>query len=198
EQSHGRKSLDDFLREFLGQRDTGPIVAPYTRQDVETTLNAVWPYDWHSFFQRRIYDVNDRPPTDGLESAGWRIVYNSTPNTARFDSDVTPVEYYGSFSIGMNVDKDGSIYDVWAGKPAYAAGLGPRMTILAVNGRAYSASVLDDAISHPVNGKIAIVARNFNAVQTYVIDYAGGVKYPHLERISGAYDYLSDILATKK
>ena len=198
EQSHGRKSLDDFLRAFLGQRDTGPIVAPYTRQDVEATLNAVWPYDWHSFFQKRVYDVNDQPPTDGLQSAGWRIVYNSTPNTARFDSDVNPIEYYGSFSIGMNVDKDGSLYDVWPGKPAYAAGLGPRMTILAVNGRAYSASVLDDAIAHPVDGKISIVARNFNAVETYVIDYGGGVKFPHLERIPDTRDYLSDILAPKK
>lgn len=198
QQSHGRKSLDDFLRAFLGQRDTGPIVAPYSRQDVEAALNAVWPYDWHSFFQKRIYDVNDQPPTDGLESAGWRIVYNSTPNAAPFDSDVNPIEYYGSFSIGMNVDKDGSIFDVWPGKPAYAAGLGPHMIILAVNGRAYSANVLNDAIAHPVDGKITILARNFNDVQTYVIRYAGGVKYPHLERIPGTHDYLSEILAPKK
>lgn len=198
QQSHGQKSLDDFLRAFLGQRDTGPIVAPYTRQDVEAALNAVWPYDWHSFFQKRVYDVNDQPPTDGLESAGWRIVYNSTPNSAPFDSDVNPIEYYASYSIGMNVEKDGSIYDVWQGKPAYAAGLGPHMTILAVNGRAYSAGVLNDAIAHPVDGKIAILARNFNSVQTYVIQYAGGLKYPHLERIPGTHDYLSEILAPRK
>jgi predicted metalloprotease with PDZ domain len=197
-QSHGRKSLDDFLRSFLGQRDTGPIVVPYTRQDVETALSAVWPYDWHSFFQKRIYEVNDKPPSEGLEAAGWRIVYNSTPNAARFDSAINPIEYYGSFSIGMNVDKDASIFDVWQGSPAYAAGLGPHMKILAVNGRAYSADVLNEAIAHPQDGKIVIVARNFNTVQSYEIHYAGGVRYPHLERIPGTHDYLSDIFAPKK
>lgn len=198
EQSHGRKSLDDFLRSFLGQRDTGPIVAPYTRQDVEAALSAVWPYDWHSFFQKRIYDVNGKPPVDGLESAGWRIVYNSTPNSSPFDPDVNPIEYYGSYSVGMNVEKNGSIFDVWQGTPAYAAGLGPHMTILAVNGRAYSADVLNDAIAHPVDGKILIVARNFNFVQTYEIHYAGGLRFPHLERIPGGHDYLSEILAPRK
>jgi hypothetical protein len=35
-------------------------------------------------------------------------------------------------------------------------------------------------------------------VQAYVIHYAGGVKYPHLERIPGTHDYLSEILAPKK
>jgi predicted metalloprotease with PDZ domain len=198
QQSHGRISLNNFLRSFFGQRDTGPIVVPYTRQDVEAALSAVWPYDWHSFFQKRIYEVNPEPPTDGLEAAGWRIVYNSTPNAARFDSDITALQYYGSYSIGMNVNRDGSIFDVWQGTPAYAAGLGPHMVILAVNGRAYSAEVLNAAIAHPDNGKITIVARNFNSVQTYVIHYAGGVRYPHLERIPGTHDYLSDIFKPLK
>ena len=35
EQTQDRLSLDDFLRSFLGQRDTGPIVVPYTREEVE-------------------------------------------------------------------------------------------------------------------------------------------------------------------
>src|SRR5215813_9858741 len=36
ERTQGKASLDDFLRAFLGQRETGPIVVGYTRQDVET------------------------------------------------------------------------------------------------------------------------------------------------------------------
>lgn len=198
QQSHGAKSLEDFLRSFLGQRDTGPIVVPYTREDVEAALSAVWPYDWHSFFQKRIYEVNSNPPTEGLEAAGWRVVYNSTPNSAPFVPDANPIQFYGSHSIGMNVEKDGSIFDVWQGTPAYAAGLGPHMTILAVNGRAYSADVLNDAVAHPQDGKITIVARNFDSVQTYEISYAGGLRYPHLERIPDTHDYLSEILAPKK
>jgi predicted metalloprotease with PDZ domain len=44
EQTHGQKSLDDFLRVFLGRRDTEPIVVSYTREDVEAALSAICPY----------------------------------------------------------------------------------------------------------------------------------------------------------
>jgi predicted metalloprotease with PDZ domain len=197
EQSHGRFSLDDFLRSFLGQRDTGPIVAPYTREDVEASLSAIWPYDWHGFFETQIYQVNSKPPTDGLEAAGWRLVYNATPNTARFNQDMSPVEVFAWCSIGMDVNKDGSIHDVGPGTPAYDAGLGPHMTIVAVNGRAYSADVLNEAIAHPPDGKISLVVRNFDSVRTYELQYTGGLRYPHLERIPGSHDYLSEILAPR-
>ena len=197
EQSHGQHSLDDFLRSFLGQRDTGPIVVPYTRADVEAALSAVWPYDWHKFIETQIYEVNGKPPTGGLEAAGWRLVYNDAPNNERFDADIVPIEYFAEYSIGMDVNKDGSIFDVWPGTPAYDAGLGPHMTILAVEGRAYSADVLNDAIAHPPNGKITLLVRNFDSVATYEIHYAGGIRHPHLERIPGMHDYLSDILAPR-
>jgi len=197
EQSHGQHSLDDFLRSFLGQRDTGPIVVPYTRADVEAALSAVWPYDWHKFIETQIYEVNSKPPTGGLEAAGWWLVYNDAPNNERFDADIVPIEYFAEYSIGMDVNKDGSIFDVWPGTPAYDAGLGPHMTILAVEGRAYSADVLNDAIAHPPNGKITLLMRNFDSVATYEIHYAGGIRHPHLERIPGMHDYLSDILAPR-
>ena len=71
------------------------------------------------------------------------------------------------------------------------------MTILAVDGRAYSADVLNDAIAHPPNGKITLLVRNFDSVATYEIHYAGGIRHPHLERIPGMHDYLSDILAPR-
>ncbi len=64
EQSHDRVTLDDFLRSFFGQRDTGPIVVPYTRADVEASLSAICPYDWHSFFEKYVYQVNSAA-TDG-------------------------------------------------------------------------------------------------------------------------------------
>jgi predicted metalloprotease with PDZ domain len=197
EQSHGRVSLDDFLRGFFGQHDTGPIVVPYTREDIESALSAIWPYDWHGFFEKRIYEVNSQPPTDGLEAAGWRLVYDATPNNARFDANIVPTEVFGAYSIGMDVNKDGSIYDVWPGTPAYNAGLGPHMKILAIDGQAYSEDLLNELIAHPANGKLTLIANNFDSVQTYEIRYAGGILHPHLERIPGSHDYLSDILAPR-
>ena len=195
EQSHDRLSLDDFLRSFLGQRDTGPVVAPYTREDVEASLAAICPYDWHGFFEARVYQVNSKPPTDGLEAAGWRVVYNDTPEPDFFWTE-TPyaVDYSGAYSIGIEVKKDGTIADVLPVSPAYAAGLGPQMKILAVDGRVYSREVLDEAIAHPRNGRISLTVRNFDSVESHEIQYAGGVRYPHLERIPGSRDYLSEIL----
>lgn len=200
EQSQGRRSLDDFLRSFFGQQDTGPIVVPYTREDVEASLSATWPFDWHTFFETHVYQVNSKPPTDGLEAAGWRIVYNATPNNVPFYSEVlTPVpSYYASNSIGIDVQKDGTIYDVLPATPAFNAGLGPHMTILAVDGRVYSADVLTEAIAHPKNGKITVIVRNFDSVASHEIQYAGGLRYPHLERIPGSRDYLSEILEPRK
>ncbi|MGB2662799.1 MAG: hypothetical protein WAK48_02270 [Candidatus Acidiferrum sp.] len=194
EQTADRLSLDDFLREFFGQHDTDPIVVPYTREDVEKSLSAICPFDWHTFFETRVYKVNSKPPTDGLEAAGWRVVYNATPNNDPFYSDLLPFSYNGSYSIGLSVKKDGTIFDVLQGTPAYAASIGPNMTILAVDGRVYSADVLNESIAHPRNGKISLLVRNFDSVETHEIQYAGDVRYPHLERIPGSHDYLSEIL----
>ena len=71
------------------------------------------------------------------------------------------------------------------------------MTILAVDGHVYSAGALNEAIAHPQNGKISLVVRNFDSVETHEIQYAGGVRYPHLEPIPGSHDYLSEILAPR-
>jgi predicted metalloprotease with PDZ domain len=197
EKTRDKKSLDDFLREFFGQRDTEPIVVPYTREDVEKTLSAVCAYDWHNYFETRIYKVNSKPPTDGLEAAGWRLVYNATPNNDTFFSDLLPFSYDGTYSIGLSVKKDGTIFDVLQGMPAWDAELGPNMVVLAVDGRAYSGDVLNQSIAHPWNGKIVLQVRNFNSVETHEIRYAGGVRYPHLERIPGTQDYLTEMLEAR-
>ncbi len=59
---------------------------------------------------------------------------------------------------------------------------------------AYSADTLNESIAHPQNGKITVVVRNFDTVETREIKYPGGVRYPHLEQIPGSDDYLSEIL----
>jgi predicted metalloprotease with PDZ domain len=195
QRSHGRLSLDDFVRSFFGQRDTGPIVVPYTREDVESALSAILPYDWHQFFEARVYQVNHEPLTADLEAAGWQLTYNDRPNHEFYNE--TPGRYRGAYSIGMDVHKDGSIYHVLPNSPAYDAGLGPNMTVIAVDGQAYSSDALNQAIAHPRDGKISVIARNFDSLQEYEIRYSGGVRYPHLVPIPGRHDYLADILAPR-
>jgi predicted metalloprotease with PDZ domain len=197
EQSGGRRSLDDFLRQFFGQLDTEPIVVPYTRADIEAGLAAVSPYDWHGFFETRVYQPRTAPPTEGLEAAGWRLVYNGTPNRDRFYGPGFDAAGMQLYSIGALVKTDGTIADVLPGTPAYAAGLGPHMTIVSIDGRAFSMETLTEAITHPVNGNLSIVVKNFNSVQPREIGYAGGLRYPHLERIPGSHDYLTEILVAR-
>ncbi|MGA9242058.1 MAG: M61 family peptidase, partial [Silvibacterium sp.] len=92
------------------------------------------------------------------------------------------------------MQKDGTIFDILPGSPTYDAGLGPNMTIVAVNGNAFSPDLLDESIAHPPSGKISLLVRNFTTVETHEIQYAGGMRYPHLERIPGTHDYLTEIL----
>jgi predicted metalloprotease with PDZ domain len=198
EQSRDRSSLESFFRSFFGQHDTGPIVSPYSREEVESSLSTITALDWHTFFQSHIYDVNSKPPTDGLEAAGWRLVYNATPNNEPIHADPTnPVNCYAAYSIGIDVKRDGTVADVLPASPAYVAGLGPHMTILAVDGRVYSVDVLNQAIAHPRDGKITVIVRNFDSVESRDIQYAGGLRYPHLERIPNSHDYLSEILSPR-
>jgi predicted metalloprotease with PDZ domain len=198
EQSHGRVTLDDFLRSFFGQGDTAPIVVPYTRADVEAALSATWQYDWHSFFEKYVYEVNPLPPTEGLEASGWRLVYNSAPANKPFFADFPGAPWYFAWeSLGIILKKDGTIFDVLPGSPAYDAGLGPNMTIVAVDGNSFSPDLLDESIEHPRNGKISLIVHNFATVETHEIQDAGGARNPHLERIPGTHDYLTEILAPR-
>ena len=195
-ESKGQRSLDDFLRTFFGQRDTGPIVVPYTRADVEAGLSAVLPYDWHAFIEARLYQVNPDLATSALARAGWRLVYNDTPSLDRFWAGEDPRRLQ-MYSIGVQLNADGSLADVLPGSPAYAAGLGPRMTITAVDGQSYTLERLLDAIAHPVNGRLSLVVKNFSSVTTITVDYAGGLRYPHLERIADTADHLAGIFAPR-
>jgi predicted metalloprotease with PDZ domain len=197
EQSNGLHSLDDFLSSFFGQRDTEPIVEPYTRADVESALSAICPYDWHSFFETRVYQPNSAPPTEGIEAAGWRLVYNDTPNRDRFLAPGFEASSFQMYSIGLSVKTDGTIADILPRTPAYEGGLGPHMVIISVNGRTFSLENLTDAIAHPMSGKLSLVVKNFDSVQSRDIQYAGGLRYPHLERIFERHDVLDEILGAK-
>ncbi len=54
QQTHGKRSLDDFCRRFHGGQSGPPIVVPYTFDDVVHALNDVAPYDWASLLKERV------------------------------------------------------------------------------------------------------------------------------------------------
>jgi hypothetical protein len=71
------------------------------------------------------------------------------------------------------------------------------MKVMAVDGTAYSPEMLSASIARPRGAKISLVVRNFDTVETREIQYAGGLRYPHLERIPGTHDYLTEILSPR-
>jgi len=53
------------------------------------------------------------------------------------------------------------------------------MKVMAVDGTAYSPEVLSASIAHPRSGKISLVVRNFDTVETREIHTPEGCGIPH-------------------
>ena len=193
-----KKSLDDFARAFFGQNDgQWRTQSLYTFDDVVATLNRVYPHDWAGFLRARL--DGRHPLTGGIKAAGWKLVFKDTPsayakaNTRGGFSDFV-------YSLGLTLGADGSIADVRWDSPAFNAGLGSGSTVVAVNGQAYSKEALEDAIKAAKGSPapIELLVRDFDRFRTVKLDYHGGLRYPHLERIPGTPDYLSAIFAARK
>ena len=86
--------------------------------------------------------------------------------------------------------------DVEVGSPAYKAGVGPGMKLIAVNGRRWSPEVLHAAIkaAKEAHQPIELLVENAQFFKTYTVQYFEGEKNPHLERVPGAPDVLGQIL----
>jgi predicted metalloprotease with PDZ domain len=195
QQSNGQKSLNDFCRLFHGGESGPPKVVPYTFDDVVRVLNQVTPYDWAGLLQERVNAVKAGAPLGGIERGGWRLVYNDQPNVFIHTDEQLDKYVDASFSLGFTMKEDGEFLDVIYGSPAYAAGVGPGMKLVAVNGRAWDKDVLQDALRASRDSKqpIDLLVENAKFFKAYSIDYHGGIRNPHLER-SEAADVLGEIV----
>lgn len=198
--SDGKKSMDDFAHLFYGMHDGKYDINPYTFDDVVATLNKVQPFDWASFLREKLDRKEAGAPLDGLARGGWKLSYTDKPNDylkgregARNYMDLT-------FSIGLVLNNKGDIYDVLWNGPAFKAGVGSGMHLVAVNGREFSPQVMKDAITAAKTDKtpIALLVKNEDLYQTYNVDYHNGLRYPVLVRTKGTPDRLSKIIAAKK
>jgi len=124
------------------------------------------------------------------------VVYNDQPN--RFIDNKADARRLldEMFSVGFIVDSDATVRDVLYGGPAYNAGVGPLMKIAAVNGEQFSPDVLEDALlkSTTSHDPIVLLTANGNYFQTVTIDYHGGLRNPHLERVNSKPDLLDEII----
>jgi predicted metalloprotease with PDZ domain len=195
--TNDKKSIDDFCKIFHGG-DTGkPELKTYNFEDVVAALNQVAPYDWTGFLRARLDGVATKTPEESLTNSGWRLEYDDQPNLMQEIEEGGRGAYL--ISIGLLVASDGSVVDVTHDGPAYKAGIGPGMKIVAVNGAQYSADGIREAIESAKNGTepITIITSNGARFETRSIDYHGGEKYPHIVRDESHPDYLSEIYRGK-
>src|SRR5262249_51174663 len=133
ERTHGERSLDDFCHKFHGAPGGAPAVKAYAFDDVVAALNEIAPFGWAAFLRERLDATSPRAPLAGLEASGWRLVFTEAVSPlveAREKLDeIVALED----SLGLRLQKaDGRIVDAVPGLPAYAAGIGPGMRIVAV------------------------------------------------------------------
>ena len=205
ELSNGTRSLDDFAKAFFGVDNGRVRVSTYTFDDLVATLQRVQPYDWRALLRARLDGYGPGAPLDGLTRSGWKLVFDDRENEyLKSQSGARRIAGF-RYSLGFDVTTDGSqrggarITNLHWGGPGFTAGLTGRMTIVAVNGRSYTADLLKEGIVANRDGSqpIELIVKSGDYYRTVRIDYRGGLRYPHLVRIDGTPDRLSAIFAAK-
>jgi predicted metalloprotease with PDZ domain len=195
-----KKSLTDFEHIFLGKGgNTGPLIVPYEFPEIVTDLNEVVPYDWATFLHDRIGKINPRADLAGIERGGYKLVYTDKPSKAEHTIAATGGRRAGGinawYSLGLRIAPDGVISDVRWGGPADNAKLSPGQKIIAVDGRIFSADVLNSAIKQAKGNSdpIHFILQSDTFVNLADINYHDGERFPTLVRVDGTPDYLDDI-----
>lgn len=203
ELTHGKKSLDTFARNFFGVDNGSIVTRTYTFDDVVAALNDVVHHDWADFLHERV-NTHTPPLLSGLKASGWKLVYTDTPSKYEkqyMSRPESPRHLYNfAWSIGITMNRDGTINDVRWNGPAFKAGVGTGAKLVAVNGHEYSAEVFKRAIAQAEhdNQPVKLLLKYQGNVRTVPVDYHDGLRYPHLVRVKGRPDYLSEIITPLK
>jgi predicted metalloprotease with PDZ domain len=205
EQSSGQRSLDDFARAFFGPTskraptETTPLT--YTLDDIVAELNRVQPYDWAGFLRTRLDTHKNDTLLAGLTRSGWRLAWSEKP-TEYYKNVMSGYrrkadDFY--YSLGFDVEKEGKLKNLRWSSPAFDAGLNDAAQLLAVNNRAYTPERLAEAITAAKTNKVPLqlLVKEGEMFRTVPIAYAGGLRYPTLERIEGTEDRLQLVLQPK-
>jgi predicted metalloprotease with PDZ domain len=171
-------------------------VKTYTFDDVVNALNQIAPYDWRGFWNERLTNHGPGAPLGGIEGTGWKIVYdeNRSPMTRAWEDDHRMLN--AAFSVGLIIKENGEIEDTIEGMDAAHVGIGPGMKIVAVNGRRFTPQLFRDALHEGKNASqpLQLLIENTDYFRTFVLDYHGGEKYPHLVREESKPDMMTEII----
>ncbi|GGD63108.1 peptidase M61 [Erythrobacter arachoides] len=197
-ETRGARGLDDFAATFFAGPDGEHSVNPYTFEDVVAALNAVHPHDWATFLTTRLREAGQPAPLAGIEAGGYRLVWKDEPNpwTAQARDGAT-----GDFSgsLGMSVGSDGGVSGTLWGSPAFAAGLMPDVTIVAVDGVDFTRQTLANALTRAAEDRqpINLLVQRGERIETIALAYYDGIRYPWLERMGEGEAGLDRLLAPR-
>jgi predicted metalloprotease with PDZ domain len=208
ELSGGKKSLDDFAKLFFGIENGSYVTVTYNLEDLVKALNTVQPYDWSGFFRTRVYEVNPSVPENGFTQGGYRLIYNDeVPEWVKKSEKLYGVSFATSlgFSVrgemgGGGPESQGGISQVWWDSLAFKAGITPDMQLQAINDQKYTPAALREAIvsAEKTSDPIKLLLKRGDDFVTVSLNYHGGLRYPHLERVESTPARLDDILAPAK
>ena len=149
-------------------------------------LNSVQPYDWAKFLKERLEGFGPAP-LDGIKRSGYRLVYDEKPSDYYKGIETAGHTLGLTYSLGMTIGREARLTDVlWEG-PAYKLGLTSGTQIIAVNNIAYSDERIKETITAAKKSRepIELLVKNGDVFRTVRFDYAGGLRYPKLERVPG-------------
>jgi predicted metalloprotease with PDZ domain len=195
QKSNGQKSLNDFCRAFYGGQSGPPQVVTYKFEDVAAALEKVVAGDWGKHLRERLDSKSPHAPMGGITNGGWKLVYTEQKNATMEAREKSSNNIDLSFSLGFIATKEGDVRDVIPGSPAYAAGLGPGMKVIGVNGRKWSKDVIRTALRSGMHSQqpMSLLAENGEYYSTYQVNYHDGERYPHLVRTEGP-DMLDEMI----
>jgi predicted metalloprotease with PDZ domain len=198
--THGQKSIDDFCHIFHGGPNNGPEVKPYTFDEIVSTLNQVAPYDWAKFLRERLDSNSPEAPVGGIEASGWKLEFSDQESHAARGGGGGGGGANATYSLGLALSSvDGRVIDSIWGSPAFLAGITSGMQVVAVNGRRFTPEVFATALrdTKTSTSPMQLIVVSDDYYKTVSLDYHGGPRYPHLVRIEGKPDMLSDIIKAR-
>lgn len=116
ERTHGKKSLDDFCRKFLGGSPTTAKVVPFELAEIVKDLQELTDFDWESFLLKRVAQPLDELPLEVVSRCGYKVQYTTrTPGEQMSRQNRGPGGVSALDSIGMSFSADGTVTEITAG-----------------------------------------------------------------------------------
>jgi len=148
--TNGRRSLDDFCKDFFDVR-VRPVGDQHTfdRDDVVRGLRRTYSgTDWDQLIRKRIEKpVDDLSMQYLIELRGQERVFSAEPTELQRRTDRSATGVNLRYAAGFAVDGDGRVTRVVEGSAAEAAGLQSGDRVMAVGDRVFSRTALLDAVA---------------------------------------------------